>query len=384
MDDITTNILEDYVSATALSSAANCIISCEAIETHTYRTYIRPREYGKFLWRFWHSNTVDTSWDDGSVYCANLPGGQWHIEAAFLGDGGLIPDGSILPESQVALTFEGRICKNVLPNEKFFSDPVEFDLPENHYLAFTWTITNQSIGKVLPYNCEGILVSAYDAPGDLSKQYSCSGFTKAENVMVLPALLLYKKAVVKKIGFFGDSITQGVRTKMDQYEYWVSKISNGLGTEYGVWNLGSGWARAKDAATDGIWLYKAKQNDEIIICLGVNDIGTLNRSYSEITTDLTSIIGKIKENNPKCTIILCTVPTFDFKEEQEVVWRKLNAAIKANSFEGVSRVFDIAAVLSQPAPEDNLVKAEYHSNFDDPHPNGMAGTAVAKAFLEWY
>lgn len=384
MNNIVGNIFKEYSSATVLSSTANCIMSFETLETHTYRTYIKPREYGSFMWRVWHSNTVDSSWDNGSIYAANLPGGHWHIDAAFLGDGGTTPDGSIAPQSQVQLTFDGNSCRDVLPDEKFLSDPIEFDIPENHYLAFTWTITNKSLGKVLPYNCEGILVTAYDANGDLSKQETNASFMEAANVMVIPALIMYEKATLKRIGFIGDSITQGVRTKKDMYEYWVSKIADGLGTQYGVWNLGSGWARTKDAATDGIWLNKAKQNDEIVICLGVNDIGTLNRSYSEITSDLTTVISKIKENNPKCIVILCTIPTFDFIGAQEIVWRSVNDAIKANSFKGVDRIFDIAAILSQATPKDNLEKEEYHSNFDDPHPNGIAGAAVAKAFLEWY
>ena len=378
------NILKDSTSAVVLSSTTNNIMNLSSIGTHTYRTYIKPREYGNFVWKIWHSNTVDSTWDDGSVTRANLSGGEWRIDSACLADGGVIADGSIIPDSQVKITFNGYNYKNVLPDEKFSSDPIQFNIPKDHYLVFTWTISNQSTGLVIPYNCETNLVPVYDAPGDCSNEENGDLFNTSENTLVLPALISYNKTVIKKIGFLGDSITQGVRTKEDGYEYWVSKIAEGLGTEYGVWNIGSGWARANDAATDGAWLYKAKQNDEMVVCLGVNDIGTLNRNSEELIQDLKAILNKIKECNPSCKIILLTVPTFDFTAEQEINWRKTNDFIRSNSLPTVDRIFDIAAVLSGEAPKDNLEKAEYHSNFDDPHPNGRAGTAIADAFLEWY
>lgn len=62
----------------------------------------------------------------------------------------------------------------------------------------------------------------------------------------------------------------------------------------------------------------------------------------------------------------------------------MNETILANPPAGVDRVFDIAAVLSVPAPADHRIRPEYMSDEFDPHPNGNAGKAVADAFLEWY
>ncbi|MNL65341.1 hypothetical protein D3C87_1896630 [compost metagenome] len=47
-------------------------------------------------------------------------------------------------------------------------------------------------------------------------------------------------------------------------------------------------------------------------------------------------------------------------------------------------VYDIASVLSQPEPQEHRIKPEYMSGADDPHPNGLAGAAVARDFLKWY
>lgn len=377
-------IFTDNTSAMVLSSATNCIMSLNISGTHTYRTYIKPREYGNFIWKIWHSNVVDSTWDEGLVSRANLSGGAWRIDSAYLSDGGVVADGSIILDSQVKITFDGNDYKNVLPNEKFSSDNIKFHIPKNHYLVFTWAISTNSLEKVLPYNCETSLVPVYDAPGDCSNKANKDLFIASENTLVLPALISYSKIVIKKIGFLGDSIMQGVRTKKDNYEYWVSKVAEGLGTDYGVWNIGSGWSRANDAATDGSWLYKAKQNDEVVICLGVNDIGILNRNYNQITNDLTTIVNKLKEDKPTVKIILCTVPPFDFTDEREITWRNVNSFILSNALLNVDRIFDIGAVLSEKAPLDNMSKMKYHSNLDDPHPNGRAGTAIANAFLKWY
>lgn len=110
----------------------------------------------------------------------------------------------------------------------------------------------------------------------------------------------------------------------------------------------------------------------------------LNRNYNEIIHDLITVINKIKEDKPSCKVILCTVPPFDFTEEREVTWRSVNKFILSNSLDTIDRVFDVAAVLSEEEPKDNFEKAEYHSNFNDPHPNGIAGKVIADAFLAWY
>ncbi len=68
-------------------------------------------------------------------------------------------------------------------------------------------------------------------------------------------------------------------------------------------------------------------------------------------------------------------------DAQELVWRDVNQVIRSHAIAGVDRVFDIAEILSQAAPRDNLLIPEYMSSEFDAHPKGKAGTAVASAFL---
>lgn len=373
-----------YSSATALSTAANYIMNAAEPFTHTYRTYVRLRETGSLMLKFWHSNSVDSTWDMGQEAGGSEPGGEWLIEAAFIADGGLVPDGTVTPGSQVPVTFAGAGSKAVAPGECFWSDEAGLDLPEGHYLAFTWTIRTPAAGKSFPFNVEGILVSAYDAAGNLAAQESADAYSESDKLLVMPGYIGYKKQVAKKLVFLGDSITQGVRTEKDAYSYWAARIAEGLGTEYGLWNLGSGWGRAYDAAADGPWLNKAKQGDEVLIVLGVNDLDIGKRSAAELLGDLTALIAKLKEANKNAEIILGTVPPFNFEAEREASWRKVNETILTVPPAGVSRVFDIAAVLSMPAPAEHRIRPEFMSNEFDPHPNGKAGKAVADAFLAWY
>ncbi|ASA25931.1 SGNH/GDSL hydrolase family protein [Paenibacillus donghaensis] len=373
-----------YTSATVLSTAANYIMNTTESFTHTYRTYIRLRENGELKLKFWHSNTVDSTWDLGQESAGSEPGGEWSIEAAYVADGGLEPDGSLAAGTQVPVTFAGRACKQVAAGEVFWSDEAVLKLPEGHVLAFTWTLKTRASGKSIPFNVEGMLVSAYDAPGQLASQDTADGFSVSDKLLVLPSYIGYKKEVTKELVFLGDSITQGVRTEKDKYDYWAAGIAEGLGPDYGLWNIGSGWGRAYDVATEGAWLHKALRGNEVLIVLGVNDLDIGKRSAEELLQDLAFIISKIKEANPETAVLLSTVPPFNFEGEREAAWRSVNTQILASPPAGVSRVFDMAAVLSMPSPVDHRIRPEYMSNSDDPHPNGTAGKAVAESFLDWY
>lgn len=375
-----------YVSAAALSSAKNYVLTRPSGVAHTFRTYLRLREPGSLRMKFWCSNTVDSTWADGAISRANLPGGRWRIDAAYVADGGTEPDGSVTDSTQTMLTFGGEPSRVVEPGETFWSDDAVIDIPEGHYLAFTWTITllsGEGEGGI-PYNTETPLASVFDAPGMAAGEASSASFRPSENILVVPDFIGYQREADKRLVFFGDSITQGVRTAMDRYEYWAARITAALPASIGAWNIGSGWARAYDAASGGAWLAKAKQADEIVIALGVNDIGTAGRSAADVKRDLHAVIDQLKEANPEMRIILCTVPTFNFTGEQESAWREVNAAIRSGAFAGADFIFDIAAVLSQPVPNDHLLQPAYMTNEFDPHPNGTAGAAVAEAFLAWY
>ena len=132
-----------------------------------------------------------------------------------------------------------------------------------------------------------------------SRPASADGFRESARCLVLPDFIGCEREGARRIAFFGDSITQGVRTRPDGYEYWVARIAEGLDPEYSVWNIGSGWARAYDAASDGAWLRKAKHSDVIVIELGVNDISTEGRSAAQVLEDLQTTVTKLKDSRDR-------------------------------------------------------------------------------------
>lgn len=378
-------MLGEYVSATAVSTATNFVMIEETAFTRTYRTYFKPRENGPLEMKFWHSNAVDSTWDVGAVAKGSMPGGEWKIESAYVAVSQEERDGSIVPGSGTPITFEGEYTKHVQPGEQFWSDVFTIDVLPGRDLVFTWTLSTQTAGKSFPYNTDGLLVSAYAAEGSKASEESGASFTALENQLVLPAFIGYKRQVKHRMVFLGDSITQGVRTPKDGYENWAARIADGLSAEYSVWNIGSGWARAYDAAADGPWLLKARQGDIVAVVLGVNDIDIGARSSEELLEDLTVIVRKLKQNteaNPQ--IILFTVPPFNFVEQREEIWRTVNETLRTRPPEGVDYVFDIAEVLSCSAPDEHRIQQKYMSNEFDPHPNGEAGKQVADAFLKWF
>ncbi|MGO4371176.1 SGNH/GDSL hydrolase family protein [Paenibacillus sp. MCAF20] len=373
-----------YTSVTALSSAANFMYRPTGETTITFRTYVKPREYGALRLKLWHSNAVDSTWSDGTESKASDKGGAWRIESCTIGDGGLHSDGAAQAGSLHTITFNGDASKQVLPGERFWSDPVDLFIPEGHSLVFTWAIAAYGPEDGIPYNTETLLASAYEAAGNLAAQHSAEGFLPAGNRQVLPSMIAYERSIDKHLVFLGDSITQGVRTEKDGYSFWSARIAEGLAPSIGVWNIGSGWARAYDLTPESPWLYKAKQGNEVAICLGVNDIGTGNRSAEQLIGDLTSIIEQLNAANHETSLILFTLPAFNFEGAHEEVWRTVNEWIRQQAPSRVDRVFDIAKALGQAAPHENKLKDEYMSPGNDPHPNGRAGADVAEAFLAWY
>jgi lysophospholipase L1-like esterase len=367
------DIWRDYASNTTAGTGCNHIFRWTKPGTVTFRSYYRARRTGCLPWRFWFSNTVDSTYADASRAFANKTGGRWRIEAACVG---LSPsaDGGMLPGTGKEVCFGGRSGRNVAPDEKFWSDPVEMRMTPDCYLVFTMSITVFAAGDALPYTMDS-QIPAFVAEGDCAKQ--SGGSTFAANPHCAKPCLLACPAAGRRIAFFGDSITQGCGTTIDRYEFWVARIAESLGQEYPVWNLGLGYARARDAASDGAWLWKAKKCGEIHICLGVNDIAWDHCGAEQLLQYLDSIVAKLKSNDSGCRVTLFTLPPLNFTGQEEKEWRAVNKAIRNNALDKADGVFDIAQVLCRPSPNENF------SRFD-PHPGAEGGREVAEAYLGWH
>lgn len=179
--------------------------------------------------------------------------------------------------------------------------------------------------------------------------------------MPVPGMIGCDRKVKARVGYLGDSITQGIGPENNSYLHLSALLSEMIGQEYAFWNLGIGFGRANDLASDGAWLYKAKQNDTVFICYGVNDIYH-NIPEAQIKADLEFLVDSFKKQNTK--IILQTIPPFDFCGANISKWERINHYIKEELSSKVDAVFDTVPYLHKSPEQSYKAKFEGHPNVE--------------------
>lgn len=335
-------------------------------EARTFMARMRVQRPGA-RWRISFTNAVDTTWADGSRSRADMPGGTYAIVSAAFSNGSGFADA----------TFDGASCRNVQPNERITSDICDID-SRNGYISFSWCLRAGNEGAVVPATPNSQAL-CYFTTGEATLAGS-TAYTDArvlegedENMCALPDLFEAEGEQLKRMAFIGDSITQGVGTRIDRYESWAARISEALANRYASVNLGLGYAQIADAARDGVWLNRAKDCDVVNVCLGVNDLLHGDNDVGNCISGLRRIVAALKSGNVK-KVVLFTVPPFDYEGCNIQRWQTLNSAICAPGHLGADCVFDMARVLS--AGPERAHMAKY-----GPHPDGVGGAAVADAYI---
>ncbi len=329
-------------------------------EVRTGRVFYKISVGGTYNYSILFSNVLDSTYGDGSVGHANMICDNWTIHAAKIGRGIIrnagkdvadlfMEDGNeasdVLVSDFCELSFAGQKQKEVMPGEFFSADPISFSFEKDEYLCLEIMFS----GSMIPYHEETLLpVFLKDGEG-----------WKYANQMPFAGMIGCDRPVKGRIAYLGDSITQGIGTKQNSYLHWNAVLSEKLGSEYSYWNLGLGCGRASDAASDGAWLYKAKQNDIVFVCYGVNDI-LQKHSEEQIKADLTYLVKTLKNAGKK--VILQTVPPFEYEDEEPEKWERVNAYIKAELKDQVDFLFDNTLLLGH---EDNPAEPIYGGHPDE-------------------
>ncbi len=359
-------MLKKFVSNIPLGTGTNFIL--EGKQSGRYRAYFPVELVGEFNWRMLFVNSVNTTFADGRTAYVNRSGGCFRIISAKLADGGAYgePDLSIEP-SWLPLSFDGKESREVLPDERFWSDPIRLNIPEGHAVVFEWEIE----GEDIPCTPDS---QAY------TFRLTAEGFEPAGDCP-LPAMLGCDRPYKKRVAFLGDSITQGCGTNRGAVEMWAGRLGMLLGGEYAVWNLGLGYARAEDAASNGSWLWKAKQNDVVILTLGVNDL--LHSAHDpkhcstagELISYIEATLNELQSSGVE--VILSLIPPFEFDRAQLREWRAVELAIPTLAEMYGCRIYDIEAALD--ADDRRGGKYIYGS-----HPDGRGGLAAAEKFRDTF
>lgn len=309
------------------------------------RIFFKVFKGGEYDYSILFSNIVDSTYANGSISHRNLVCDEWHIEEAKIGVADTCSMSEMPEISKLYdLTFNNCKEKDVMPGEMFYSDPVKLNAKKNEYVCIEISFR----GAMIPYHEETIL------PVFLYKE----GKWVPSKYMPFPNMIGVNRDVKKRITFLGDSITQGLGTKANSYLHWNALVADILGEDYSYWNLGIGYARADDAATDSAWLFKTKQSDVVVVCFGVNDIFQ-KFTEEQLKNNLKRIVTLLKKENIK--VIMQTIPPFGYKGD---IWLNVNNYIMNELSEECDYVFDVVEFLGDEEKGMHVPKYGTHPNAD--------------------
>ncbi len=298
---------------------------------------------GEYPYSFLLSNTIDSTFSDGAISQKNLVIDTWTIEEMRAGVCSQCDEKTFeYPQNMKQVLFCGETKKVVNPAELFCTDPVTLNAKSGEYICIEIVFS----GDMIPYHEESLVPSFIFNNGEwiISKMHP------------FVSMVGIQRPAKKRIAFFGDSITQGVGTPINSYQHWNAVFANLLGNEYAYWNLGLGYGRADDAASNGMWLYKAKQNDIVFVCFGVNDI---HHGYSADAIKKNLQITVDKLHNSGARVIVQTVPPYDYSESNRITWEKVNDFIK-HELKNAEFVFDCVKYLGKSDSEPHMAKYGGH------------------------
>lgn len=347
-----------YWSNTIGGSANQKYFSTDG-ETVTGRVFYRVTAGGRYNYSFLFTNMIDSTYADGSESHADLVCDQWEligIKAAVCTPREFARQGGGGNYDFKPLTFDGALSKTVMPGEFFYTDEVALAPEAEDYIVLELTVK----GDMLPYHEENIL-RIY--------RKEAEGFV-LNNRLPIPAMVGCDRPVKYRLGYLGDSITQGIGVPWNSYTHWNAVTTRLLGEDCGCWNLGIGFARAEDAARDGAWLFKAKQCQGVTLCLGVNDVSQGCHTAEQMMQDLERIVDVLQGNGVR--VLIQTLPPFDFKGEALQRWVAVNAYIRNTLSQKADGFFDCVPILSEGA--EHPEKAAYGG-----HPNTKGCAAWGKA-----
>lgn len=355
----------DTYTSNSLTPAANqhYFVPSDPEGVCTARAFYRVFAGGRQNYSFLFSNILDSTYSDGSVGHMNLVCDEWEILAAsvgavdFCGMSEMPEPGELTP-----LTFGGREQKTVAPGEFFSTDAIELSPRAGQYICLELSFR----GRMLPYHEEHMIPIFVKGEGGWC----------ATNKMPLACMMGCDRPVDCRIGFIGDSITQGLGTPPNSFTHYAAVVADILGEGYSYWDLGIGFARANDAATDSAWLFKAKQVDVITVCLGVNDIFH-GRTAEGTIEALETVFTRLRQAGVK--VILQTVPPFDYPPEARVKWEKVNSHIVNEMAPRADGFFDVRPILSKSEDEPHMAKFGGHPNAEG---HALWGKALAEVVRE--
>lgn len=337
---------EKYTSNT-LAGTSNQSFFYSDGERKKGRIYYKIFAGGKYNYSLVFSGLIDSTYSDGSHSVCNTICKMWKIHSLKVGKTAICEIGKASePESFTAVYFNG-IADVEIDGNFVCCDEFEFEAKSGEYMC----VEIEYSGEMIPYH-EEIIIDTYD--------FIDGKWTSSQKTPV-PNFVGCDRPVKKRVAYLGDSITQGIGTSKNSYRHWNAVLSDKLGDGNSYWNIGIGYARSGDASSDGSWLYKAKMNDVVFVCLGVNDI-LKGKTADEVCGNLDKIVSILKDNGVK--VVLQSVPPFDYNSENKEKWNYINKHIETELKNKADLYFDCVPVLSVGGDRAECAKYGGHPNED--------------------
>jgi len=338
----------DSFSSNTLGGTGNQLYFGTDGKVQTGCVYYKIFAGGTYRYSLLFSNIIESTYKEAYHSHSNLVCDEWEIFSAEVGvckETSCEIAGEV--ETFIPVTFDGNREKTVKPGEFFTTDPVEVTAEKGDYLCLKITFC----GNMIPYHLESVLPTFVWTDGKWTP----------DKRLPVPGMVGCDRKVSARIGFLGDSITQGVGTPPNSYAHWCALVGEEIGEQYSFWNLGIGYGRGQDAATDGAWLFKARQMDAVVVAFGSNDIGR-GRTLEQMKQDMAAIVDKLHDAGIK--VFLISVPPYDWTGVYFDRWKGINDYIVQELSQKAEGFLDIAPLLVDAEKGEGKCKYGTHPNAD--------------------
>jgi lysophospholipase L1-like esterase len=311
---------------------------------------------------------------------AALPIGSVHVALA-------MPDGTIKPGTDRAVTFAGMRSPTIPPFAPLVSDPVALAIPPLSKLVVSIHVPGEATRATL----HGLGVETTQiVPGDQTGAASLSGGRTTTQRFILSGIDVSGSPATGTIVTLGDSITDGALSSDDQDRRWPDVLAVRLqhaGLHFAVANAGISGNRLLLTGAGPAALARLDRDvlavpavRYVVVLEGVNDIGAAKNAPprpEELIASYRQIIERAHTHGIKVfgATILPYKGAGYWSEAGEAVRQAVNAWTRApGHFDGV---IDLDRAVADKA--DPLTMAAAYDSGDHLHPKDAGYKAMADA-----
>ena len=302
-------------------------------------------------------------------------------------------DSEIAPQSDHALSFNGKPGCTLGPGVVLYSDPVDFNVPQAGDLAVSLYFSGAT-GP--PTTHATALHHTYiSSEGDATAQAAMPDAMTTQSYYYLAAVEVLAPADAAAIVAYGDSITDGARSTSETNHSWPALLAARLAAKketahIGVANMGIGGNRVLRDGSGASALARLDRDvlsqagvRWLMLMEGINDIGREATVPAEAVTadELIAAYKQIIEraHTHGIAVIGCTLTPYEGanyqRENGEAIREAVNQFIRTSG--AFDAVVDFEAATRDPANPKRL-RAEFDPG-DHLHPNDAGYQAMADA-----